>query len=184
MRAVFALPLLLLLPLHAAPTQDAPASAEPDPLAPVLPLLGEWTGTGKGPGGVSKNVLDVERVIQGKFVRLETTALFRAEGAPDDAPLTEAHENWGMVSYDSGAKVLRLREWHGEGFVNTYALDATPAREGWTSFTTTAIENFAPGWRARWSFRVEGDTLEEMLELQPPDGEWFTCVTASLRRAD
>ena len=180
---LLATPLLCLVPLGAAPSQDD--AVEPDPLEAVLPLVGRWQGEGVGPSGKSDTVLIVERVLGDRFVHMRTRAEFRPDGAAPDSEPTEVHEDWGMVSHDSGADVVRLRQWHVVGFVNSYALDREPAREGWTSFTSTAIENFAPGWRARWSYRITAaGKLEQNLELAQPQQDWFVCNRATLQRAD
>lgn len=59
---------------------------------------------------------------------------------------------------------------HLEGFVNQYLLNNI-AEDGHTmSFVTEAIENIAPGWKAKESYQILGpDEFIEIFELAPPD---------------
>jgi hypothetical protein len=64
-----------------------------------------------------------------------------------------------------------FRQFHVEGFVNQYVVDpsSTPAR---IVMTTEAIENIPLGWRARETYVIETDRLEETFELAGPGKEF------------
>lgn len=69
---------------------------------------------------------------------------------------------------DRARKRLVLRQFHTEGFVNTYVEDGESTPEK-IVFTTEAIENIPAGWRARETYIVHGrDEFEEVFELAAP----------------
>jgi hypothetical protein len=50
-------------------------------------------------------------------------------------------------------------------------------------FVTVRIENFAPGWRAKKSYRVlSSDEIEETFSLAPPGKDFDVYTVARLRR--
>ncbi len=178
------LPTLLLVSLASSASllsSTAPVAQDAEEARDRLGLfeyfLGDWTGTGTGPDGTSTMTRSYELVL-GRFVQAKTRAAFtRADGTPG-----EVHEDWGMLSWDGLREVYVLREFHVEGYVNQYV--PTISEDGATFvFTTEAIENLAPGWRARLTQTiVDDDTFEETFELCPPEGEFFHCGGARLVR--
>jgi hypothetical protein len=58
-----------------------------------------------------------------------------------------------------------LRQFHVEGFVNQFALDNVSDDGRTIVFISTAIENIAPGWRARETYRILSDN--EFIETFP-----------------
>jgi len=54
-------------------------------------------------------------------------------------------------SGDRALKKIVLRQFHGEGFVNEYALESVTADGKVIEFVTVRIENIAPGWKAKAS---------------------------------
>lgn len=63
-----------------------------------------------------------------------------------------------MYSYDRALKKIVLRQFHNEGFVNEYTLESVAPDGKALEFTTVRIENIAPGWRAKESWRVHSET--------------------------
>lgn len=66
------------------------------------------------------------------------------------------------------------------GFVNTYVAqpDSRPL-----VFTSEAIENIPQGWRARETYRLDGDDLVEVFELAEPGKDFTVYSETRLRRA-
>ncbi|HYR29812.1 MAG TPA: hypothetical protein VEU30_15185 [Thermoanaerobaculia bacterium] len=142
------------------------ASAD-EPLAPLQFMVGEWRGTSRGEPGEGTVHRVCERVLRDRFIECRTTVTYE----------NEVHVDRALFSYDKGAKKLRLRQFHGEGFVNTYEAEGLV-------FTTTAIENIPAGWRARESYeRPSPDTWNERFELAGPGKEFTLYSASSLRRA-
>jgi hypothetical protein len=141
-----------------------PSAAQPaaDNLAAIAPLLGRWTGTSEGQPGSGTVERDYERALRARFVRVRNRSTYPPQ---EKNPKGEQHEDEGFFSFDRARKRLVLRQFHVEGFVNTYVqdLDATP---GTVSFTSEAIENIPAGWRARETYIFHGpDEVEEIFEL-------------------
>jgi hypothetical protein len=149
----------------AAASSALAASQSPEPvdlLARLTPLLGRWEGTSEGrPGkGTARRVYS--RALKDRFIRVA----HRVEYSPQDKnPKGELHEDEGFFGVDRARKRVVFRQFHVEGFVNTYVEDAesTPTR---LVFITESIENIPPGWRARETYVVNGpDAFEEIFEL-------------------
>ena len=166
--------------LSLAPSPIAAVREVDVPWHLVEPLVGTWKGEGRGPAGVSEVELACERVLAGRFLSLRAKAVFAGNEAH---PEGEVHEDWAMLSYDSGREVFVLRGFYSEGYVNTYVLDMERAYDGELVFTSESSENAPPGMRARLTMTlVEGDVLEESLELALPGGDFSLCVSTSLER--
>lgn len=75
-----------------------------------------------------------------------------------------------------------LRQFHVEGFVSTYACPAAPPPDPLV-FTSEAIENIPPGWRARKMYRFEGpDVLLERFEPAEAGKDFAIYSEARLTR--
>jgi hypothetical protein len=75
-----------------------------------------------------------------------------------------------------------LRQFHGEGFVNTYVA-APPSGHGAVVFTSEAIENIPSGWRARETYRVLSDDERlEIFELAEPGKDFATYSETRLKK--
>ena len=70
-----------------------------------------------------------------------------------------------MFGYDKARKTMVLRQFHIEGFVNQYVSE--PISDPKTMvFVSEAIENIAPGWRAKEIYRIYGeDEFESKLRI-------------------
>ena len=150
-----------------------------DGLAMISPLIGRWTGTTEGQPGTGTVERDYERVLGDRFLRVQNRSTYPPQ--PTN-PKGEVHQDVGFYSYDRARKTIVFRQFHAEGFVNQYVLDpgSTPAR---IVMTTEAIENIPPGWRARETFVIEADRLEETFELAAPGKEFEVYSRNRLTRA-
>ena len=150
--------------------------AEKSPLAPIEFMVGEWQGTNRGEPGEGAVHRVCEKVLNGRFIECRTTVTYPPQ---EKNPKGEVHTDRAFFSYDKGAKMLRLRQFHVEGFVNTYE-----AAAGSLVFVSTEIENIPAGWRARETYEHPSpDTWTERFELAAA-GKEFTLYSAStLQRA-
>jgi hypothetical protein len=69
--------------------------------------------------------------------------------ATEKKPKGEVHEHWSLFSYDKARKAVMLRQFHQEGFVNTYRLMERRDDGKVLVFETEQIENLPEGWKAR-----------------------------------
>ena len=147
---------------HRATAYKATAS---DPLLPLSFLIGRWEGTSSGQPGSAKVQREYVRVLNSHFIRVQNKSVYPPQ---EKNPRGETHEDYGMFSFDKTRKSAVLRQFHVEGFVNQYLSDLA-LQDGKIVFTSEAIENIPPGYRARESYRILGpDAFEEHFELAEP----------------
>jgi hypothetical protein len=145
-------------------SSDAQSTAPVDRLALLAPLIGKWAGPTDGEPGTGTTEREYERILGDRFIELRNRSTY----PPQEKNVKgERHEDRGIFSYDSARKAIVLRQFHVEGFVNQFVLDpaSTPDR---LVFTTEAIENIPAGWRARETYVIGPDRLEEIFELAEP----------------
>ena len=137
-----------------------------DPWAPLRRFVGEWSGTSAGEPGEGTVSRKYAFIMNGRFIHETNTS--RYPPRDKDKP-GEVHEHWGFFSVDKARKVLVLRQFHVEGFVNTYRLSATPEGQSSLVFDSEAFENLSPSWKARESYEfMSDDEFVETFELAPP----------------
>jgi hypothetical protein len=159
-------------------TQEPPAKAAPvDRWAPVRFLLGTWEGTTTGQPGNGTVRREYRLVLRDRFIEVRNTSTYPPQ---EKNPKGEVHEDIGYISYDRARKAFVLRQFHVEGFVNTYA--SGPDANLPLVFTSEGIENIPAGWRARETYRMTGDELMELFELAEPGKEFATYSEARLKR--
>lgn len=176
MAGLLATALALALPAQ----ETAPAAPKPDPWAPVRFLIGEWEGTARGEPGSGTAVRTCAFVLNNRYIEVKNQSTYPPQ---EKNPKGEVHHDWGMFSYDRGAKKLVLRQFNIEGFVNHYVLDSVSPDGRTVVFVTAAIENIPPGWRGRETFtRVGDDEFTEKFELAEPGKDFATYSESSFRR--
>ncbi len=143
------------------------AEPQPDPWSPVKRFLGEWTGTASGQAGEGTVTRKYAFVMNGRFIQELNTSRYPAQ---EKNKAGEVHEHMGMFSYDKAHKLIVLRQFHIEGFVNTYRqAAAADGREGSLVFDSEGFENFSNAWKARESYEfLSDDEFVETFELAPP----------------
>lgn len=154
--------------------------AKTDPWKPLRVLIGKWDGEVTGEPGSGKADREYAFVLNNRFIHVRNRSTYPPQ---EKNPKGETHEDVGFLSYDKAAKKLMLRQFHIEGFVNQFALD-TVTEDGRTAvFSSTAIENIAPGWRARETYRILGDDeFIETFALAPPGQDFATYSETRFRR--
>ena len=151
----------------------------PDPFEPLAFVIGRWEGIAEGRPGKGTVRREYSRVLSSRFIRAHN----RSEYPPQEQnPKGEVHEHEDWFSFDRARQRLILRQFHVEGFVNTYVQD-TDAKTGRMVFTTEAIENIPAGFRARETYVVDGlDAFEEIFELAEPGKPFEAYSRARFRR--
>ena len=129
----------------------AGAGAQSDPWAALRFLEGKWEGKATGEPGKGVSSREYRFDLNGRFLSARTRSVYEPK-SPGAKP--EVHEDFGMYSYDRALKKVVLRQFHVEGFVNEYTLDSVGPDGKSLEFITVRIENIAPGWRAKESFRI------------------------------
>jgi hypothetical protein len=165
--------------LVAAPAVVAQASAPVDRWAPVRFLLGKWEGTSTGHAGSATVSREYRMVLGEQFIEERNTSTYLPQ---EKNPKGEVHEHVSYISYDRARKQLVLRQFHIERFVIQYVQQADSA-SGNLVFTSEALENTPPGWRARETYLVHGpDEFEEVFELAQAGKPFEVYSRTRLRR--
>jgi hypothetical protein len=147
---------------------------------PMQPFFGEWTGQGKSESGVGTYERSYEKILKGNFIEVRNKSSYPPSASN---PKGEVHKDVGYISYDKSRKRFVLRQFHTEGFVNTYYLESISPDNKTLVFLTEAIENIPEGWRARETYRIlSADEIEETFELAEPGGEFFEYSKVKLLR--
>jgi hypothetical protein len=163
--------LLLVLCLATAATlspQSPPTAAPtapPDPFLPLRVFAGEWQGTSEGMPGSGTVQRSYAFVLASRYLHERNTSTY----PPREGKAGEVHEHWSFFSYDRTRKVLVLRQFHQEGFVNLYSLKADPGNPQKLVFDSESFENFDNRWRARETYDlISPDEFVETFELAEP----------------
>ncbi|GAB4579534.1 MAG: hypothetical protein Fur0022_22720 [Anaerolineales bacterium] len=149
-------------------------------------FIGSWQGTGKGQSGESQVERTYQFVLNGKFLQVISKSAYPPQ---DKNPKGEVHEEWGFISLDKGRKAFVFRQFHIEGFVNQYVMDAAETESQSLSeghqltFVTEAIENIPAGWRGKETYQVLGpDEFREIFELAAPGKDFEVYSENHLKR--
>jgi hypothetical protein len=157
-------------------TPEAPS----DPFAALRSFAGEWQGTSEGQAGSGTVRRSYEFVLGGRYLYERNTSTYPPSGEKPG----EVHEHWSFFSYDRGRRALVLRQFHQEGFVNLYSLNAAASGATKLVFDSEGFENFDNRWRARETYDlISADELVETFELAPPDKPFEVYSRNRFRRA-
>ncbi len=139
---------------------------KPDVWEPIRFLVGVWDGRAEGQAGTGTVKRSYAFVLQGRFLHEKNVSTY----PPQEANKTgEVHEHWSFFSYDRARKALVLRQFHQEGFVNQYVLDASESGSGRLVFTSESFENLDNSWRARETYQIQSpDEFVETFEIGAP----------------
>lgn len=150
-----------------------------DPWAPLERLVGEWQGTATGQAGVGMVTRRYAKVMNGRFIQETNTSAYPVQ---EKNMKGEVHEHAGMFSYDKQRKTLMLRQFHIEGFVNTYRQTSEPGADRLV-FESENFENFNNAWKARETYEFTGnDHFVETFELAPPGKPYMVYSRTELKR--
>ena len=158
----------------------AAAGDDGDPWGPMRFFEGKWTGKGEGKSGISTTEREYEFILGGNFMQVRNRSVFEPQ---DKNPKGEIHENLDIISYDAGRGKIVLRQFHVEGFANTYVLESVSEDGMKLVFVTEHIENGVPGMSARLVLEIDGeDSFGERFELSA-GGDYACLITNTFKRA-
>ena len=170
---------LLLCAGPVAPAMAAGA-AESDEWLPVQLLVGEWSGSSSGAPGDGTVTRKYSFVLNHRFLQETNVSRYPPQEKNKSG---EVHEHWGMLSYDKQRKLIVLRQFHIEGFVNTYRQVVPSPDPAKLVFESEAFENLSSGWKARETYEfVSNDEFIETFELAPPGKAFEVYSRTRLKR--
>jgi hypothetical protein len=154
------------------------AAQEADPWTPLRFLIGTWEGESTGQPGSGTVRREYRLVLRDRYIEVRNTSTYPPQ---EKNPKGEVHEDIGYISIDRGRDAFVLRQFHVEGFVNTFLAEVRD--EATIAFTTESIENIPAGWRARELYRMNApDELVEVFELAGPGKDFTLYSQTRLRR--
>lgn len=171
--------LVVLLALTIPITGEQQQGAATDRFARLRFMVGSWKGPQSGQPGSGTSERDYAFVLDGKFLQVKNKSAYPAQ---QKNKAGEIHEDMGMIGYDRGRQRLVFRQFHTEGFVNTYVEEPSgdPQR---IVFTSEAIENIPAGWRTRETYILRSpDEFIERFELAAPGKDFELYSEATLKR--
>lgn len=152
---------LWLLPAPARSEKEATS----DPWSPIRSFVGEWEGISQGEPGTGNVKRTDAFVLKDRYLHEKNVSTYPPQGTKPGG----VHEHWGFFSYDRARKMLVLRQFHQEGFVNRYTLNQQLSKPGMLVFESEQFENFDNNWRARETYEIAStDEFVEIFELAPP----------------
>jgi hypothetical protein len=157
------------------------AEPAPDPWASVQRLIGDWSGTASGSAGEGSVRRRYAFVMNGRYIHEINITTYPPQERNRSG---EVHEHWSFLSFDKSRQTLVLRQFHVEGFVNTFrqAKADAPGSAGLV-FESESFENFSSAWRARESYVfLSDDAFIETFELAPPGQPYRTYSRTRLER--
>jgi hypothetical protein len=173
-----ALVALLALAGPAARGAEPPPAA--DPWQPLRRFVGDWAGSSNGRSGEATVTRRYAWALNERYLHETSTSVYPPQ---ERNPKGERHEHWGLFSHDRLRKTLVLRQFHVEGFVNTYRRVDLPEWPAQLVFESESFENFNSSWRARERYEfVDEQAFVETFELAPPGKDFETYSRTRLQR--
>jgi hypothetical protein len=162
------------------PASLAADAGKPDPWASVRFLVGTWSGAASGEPGNGTVERKYEFVLKDRFIQERNVSTYPPQ---EKNKRGEVHEHISFVSYDRLRKVLVLRQFHQEGFINQFALKPELGTATKLVFESEALENLDSKWRARETYEVLGaDEFVETFELAEPGKEFQVYSQTRFKR--
>lgn len=154
----------------------------PDPWAPIRFIVGNWQGTSTGQPGEGTVVRQYEFILKQRFIHEKNTSTYPPQ---EKNKKGEVHEHLSYISYDKARKLLVLRQFHVEGFVNQFVLNKDASTATKLVFDSEVFENLNNKWKARETYDVLGpEEFTETFELAPPNKPFQVYSKNHFRRTD
>jgi hypothetical protein len=150
-----------------------------DRFAPLRFFAGTWRGEQAGEPGNGAAERTYQFILNDRFLQETNTSTYPPR---DKNKKGEVHHHMSLIGYDSARKAFVFRQFHTEGFVNTYVQQ--PATDDKTIvFVTEAIENIPAGYRARETYTIlSHDEFVERFEIAEPGKDFALYSEAHLKR--
>jgi hypothetical protein len=152
----------------------------PDPWKPVRFFVGEWEGTAEGQAGSGTVKRSYTFVLHDRYLHEKNVSTYPPQ---EKNKAGEVHEHWSFFSYDSKRALLVLRQFHQEGFVNSYVMNKEAAKPATLVFDSEGFENFSNSWRAKETYDIlSNDEFVETFELAAPGASFETYSRNHFKR--
>jgi hypothetical protein len=171
--------LLFVIACLAAQPGAQQRGSKPDRFAALRFLAGTWRGEQAGQPGRGTAERTYQFILNDRFLQETNTSTYPPQEKNKSG---EVHHHMSMISYDTARKLFVFRQFHTEGFVNTYVQQPS-ADDKTILFVSEAIENIPAGYRARETYTiVSRDEFIERFEIAEPGKEFELYSEAHLKR--
>ena len=171
--------ILLVIAFLGAPMGAQQGGSKPDRFAALRFLAGTWRGDQTGQPGRSTAERTYQFILSDRFLQETNTSNYPPQ---EENKSGEVHHHMSMISYDTARKLFVFRQFHTEGFVNTYVRQPT-MDERTIVFVSEAIENIPAGYRARETYTIlSRDEFTERFEIAEPGKDFELYSEARLKR--
>ncbi len=173
------LPILLALGLVGAPASGQQSDRNVDRFGSLRFLVGTWRGEQAGQPGSGIAERTYHFILNDRFLQETNTSTY----PPQEKNRTgEVHHHMSVISYDRARQRYIFRQFHTEGFVNTYVQEPTTDAKKLV-FVSEAIENIPAGYRARETYAIlNDDEFTERFEIAEPGKDFELYSQARLKR--
>jgi hypothetical protein len=173
------IPILLVIAFLGAPMGAQQGGSKADRFAALRFLAGTWRGDQTAQSGRGTAERTYQFILNDRFLQETNTSTYPPREKNRNG---EVHHHMSMISYDTGRKLFVFRQFHTEGFVNTYVQQPT-ADDRTIVFVSEAIENIPAGYRARETYTIlSPDEFTERFEIAEPGKEFELYSEARLKR--
>jgi hypothetical protein len=171
--------ILLVIAFLGAQARAQQGASTSDRFAALRFLAGTWRGDQAGQPGTGTAERSYQFILNDRFLQETNTSTYPPQ---DKNKNGEVHHHMSMISYDTSRKLFVFRQFHTEGFVNTYVQQPAPD-EKTIVFVSEAIENIPAGYRARETYTVlSRDEFTERFEIAEPGKDFDLYSEARFRR--
>jgi hypothetical protein len=171
--------ILLVIASLAAPAGAQRSASKPDRFADLRFLAGTWRGEQAGQPGRGTAERTYQFILNDRFLQENNTSTYPPQEKNKNG---EIHHHMSMISYDTARKLFVFRQFHTEGFVNTYVQQPT-ADDKTIVFVSEAIGNIPAGYRAREIYTIlSRDEFTERFEIAEPGKDFELYSEAHLKR--
>ena len=171
--------ILLVIALLVPTLQAQSGAPKPDRFAPLRFLAGQWRGDQAGQPGQGTAERTYQFILNDRFLQETNTSTYLPQEKNKSG---EVHHHMSVISYDGGRKRFVFRQFHTEGFVNTYVQEPTTDDKR-IVFVSEAIENLPAGYRARETYTIQNDDeFTERFEIAEPGKDFELYSQAHLKR--
>ena len=170
----------IILMIAALRTSLAAQDAAPktDPFGPLRFLAGSWRGDQAGQPGQGTAERTYQFILNDRFLQETNTSTYPPQ---EKNKKGEVHHHMSIISHDGGRKLFVFRQFHTEGFVNTYVQQPT-TDDKTIVFVSEAIENLPAGYRARETYTIlSRDEFTERFEIAEPGKNFELYSEAHLK---
>ena len=170
---------LVAIAFLGVPAGARQGTSRADRFAALRFLVGTWRGDQAGQPGRGTAERTYQFILNDRFLQETNTSTYPPQEKNKNG---EVHHHMSIISYDTARKLFVFRQFHTEGFVNTYVQQPT-ADDKTIVFVSEAIENIPAGYRARETYTIlSQDEFTERFEIAEPGKDFELYSEAHLRR--